>query len=141
MMSPLRIQKLIGELSEGNEDLFAEGLMQELENRKQEICKNLSIKIFESIVKEPVDKTVDVNDDIKQLIETITHTESQKNIKMQFKNASILNISENDIKPIKMLFDQLSQDNQKLMAKNLFENQQHFKQTLEFAKKVKGLTK
>jgi hypothetical protein len=44
-MSPLRIQKLIGELSEGNEDLFAEGLMQELETRKQEICKNLSIKI------------------------------------------------------------------------------------------------
>jgi hypothetical protein len=98
-MSPLRIQKLIGELSEGNEDLFAEGLMQELETRKQEICKNLSIKIFESIVKEPVDKTVDVNDDIKQLIETITHTEAQKNIKMQFKNASILNISENDLKP------------------------------------------
>jgi membrane-bound lytic murein transglycosylase MltF len=141
MMSPLRIHKLINELSEGNEDLFAKGLLQELEIRKQEICKNLSIKIFESIVKEPVDKTIDVNDDIKQLIETITQTEVKKNIKMQFKNASILNISENDIKPIKMLFDQLNQDNQKLMAKNLFENQQQFKQTLEFAKKVKGLTK
>lgn len=58
---------------------------------------------------------------------------------MQFKNASILNISEEEIKPVKYLFDNLNNNNQKELAKKLFENPQSFKQTVEFAKKVKGL--
>jgi hypothetical protein len=139
MMSPIRVHKLIEILAEGDDDLFAQGLLNELNIRKQELCKEVSIKIFENMGSVPVSKTIDMNEDIKKFIVILEKFQNNSNVKINFKNESILNISDKDIEPIKYLFDNLNEENQKVLAKDLFETPQHFKHTLEFAKKVKGL--
>lgn len=139
MNGPLRVQKLVQTLVEGEDDLFSQGLLNELDNRKELLCKELSIKIFEHLSSPKINKQIDINEDIKNFIditEKLNHTQS---LKINFKNESILNISENEIKPIKRLFDHLNEENQKVLARDLFKTPQHFKQTLEFAKKIKGL--
>ena len=141
MMGSLRVHKLVETLFEGYEDLFTEGLLQELDLRKQELCKNLSVKIFENMGTVETHQKIDVNEDIKKLLFTLNEIDAKKNAKIEFKNASIINITEQEIKPLKLLFDQLNESNQKLLAKNMFESPKYFKQTLEFAKKLQGLIK
>jgi uncharacterized protein HemY len=139
MMSSLRIHRLVENLFEGDEDFFTGGLLQELDIRKQELCKNLSVEIFENMATLPVLKEIKENTDIKKLIMILNEIDAKKSAKIEFKNASIINISENEIKPIKLLFDNLNESNQKHLAKNLFDSPKNFKQTLEFAKKLQGL--
>lgn len=139
MNSALRVHRLIESLIEGDEDLFKQGLNQELNLRKEDFCKFLSIKIFESMQEKIVAKEIDLTEEVKNFISILEQFKDQKSVKIQFKNKSIINISENEISPIKQLFDHLNAENQKLLAQNLFESPQHFKQTIEFAKKVKGL--
>lgn len=141
MMSSLRVQKLVEDLFEGYEDLFTQGLSQELDMRKQELCKNLSAKIFEQMGSSDISKTVDATPEVKKLISIINEIDEKRSSKIQFKNASIINISEEDIKPVKLLFDHLNESNQKLLAKNLFDTPNHFKQTVQFAKKLQGYIK
>ena len=139
MMSSLRIHRLVENLFEGDEDIFSDGLLQELCMRKQELCKSLSVSIFENMATIPVSKQILENSDIKKLILVLNEIDVKKSAKIEFKNASIINISENDIKPIKLLFDNLNESNQKHLAKNLFDSPKNFKQTFEFAKKLQGL--
>ena len=54
MMSPIRVHKLIEILAEGDDDLFAQGLLNELNIRKQELCKEVSIKIFENMANQRI---------------------------------------------------------------------------------------
>lgn len=139
MNGSLRVQKLVDTLVEGEEDLFSRGLLNELDSRKEILCKELSIKIFEHLAHPKINKEIDLNEDIVNFINTIQKFDKHKSIKINFKNESILNISENEIEPIKKLFDNLNEENQKVLARDLFKTPQYFKQTLEFAKKVKGL--
>ena len=139
MMSSLRIHRLVENLFEGDEDIFSDGLLQELCMRKQELCKSLSVSIFENMATIPVSKQILENSDIKKLILVLNEIDVKKSAKIEFINASVINISENDIKPIKLLFDNLNESNQKHLAKNLFDSPKNFKQTFEFAKKLQGL--
>lgn len=139
MKSALRVHRLIESLIEGDDDLFQQGLNQELSIRKEDVCKFLSVKIFEAMQDKIVSKEIDLTEDVKYFISLLEDFERQKTVKIQFKNKSIINISENEILPVRQLFDNLNSENQKLLAQNLFESPQHFKQTIEFAKKVKGL--
>jgi hypothetical protein len=139
MSSALRVHRLIESLIEGDEDLFQQGLNQELSLRKEDFCKFLSIKIFESMQEKIVEKEINLTEEVKDFISLLEQFKDKKTLKIQFKNKSIINISENEISPVKQLFDNLNSENQKLLARNLFESPQHFKQATEFAKKVKGL--
>jgi hypothetical protein len=139
MSSALRVHRLIESLIEGDEDLFQQGLNQELSLRKEDFCKFLSIKIFESMQEKIVEKEINLTEEVKEFISLLEQFKDKKTLKIQFKNKSIINISENEISPVKQLFDNLNSENQKLLARNLFESPQHFKQATEFAKKVKGL--
>lgn len=139
MMSPRRVHKLVETLMEGEEDLFTQGLLNELDTRKEELCRQISIKIFEHLGTVPISKTISINEDIQNFIVLLEKFNKSSNVKINFKNESILNISENDIQPIKRLFDNLNEENQKALARDLFKSPQNFKQTVEFAKQVKGL--
>jgi hypothetical protein len=139
MKGSLRVQKLVQTLVEGEEDLFTQGLLNELDTRKEDLCKQLSIKIFEHLGTPIVNKEIKINEDIQNFIKMVEKFDNNSVIKVNFKNESILNISENEIEPIKRLFDSLNEENQKVLARDLFKTPQHFKQTVEFAKKVKGL--
>ena len=139
MMAPRRVHKLVQTLLEGEEDLFAQGLANELNSRKEELCRHMSVKVFEQMGSDLVSKNIDLNENIKKFINLIESFKKTPTVKINFKNESILNISENEIEPIKSLFDRLNEENQKVLARDLFKSPQHFKHTLEFAKKVKGL--
>jgi hypothetical protein len=139
MMSPLRIQKLLENLAQGEDDIFKNGLSQELNIRKNELCKAVASKIFESFTDGLVDKNIDINEDVKKLINILEQLKKNKTVKIEFKNASIINISESDIAPIKLLFDNLNEANQKLLAKNIFDSPAYFKSTMQFAKGIRGL--
>lgn len=139
MMSPLRVQKLIENLAEGEEDLFKIGLANELNIRKQDLCKQLSSAIFEQFhkIEDSTDFTEDKN--VQKLIKLSEEVNKNKSVKVEFKNASIINILESDFSAIKLLFDNLNDKNKIILAKNLFEEPSYFKRTLEFAKQIKGL--
>lgn len=139
MMSPQRVHKLIENLMEGEEDLFVSGLEQELDTRKQDLCKNLSIKIFENLTNYASSKVIEENKDIQKLITLLNESQRNKKVKIEFKNASIINISESEIQPLRLLFDQLNDKNKKHLAENIFATPSFFKETLKFAKTIKGL--
>lgn len=139
MMSPLRVQKLIESLFEGNEDFFKIGILNELHLRKNDLCKNLSTVVFGEFKQklESVDYSADKN--VQKLIKISEDFGKNKSVKIEFKNASIINISESDFREIKFLFDNLNAKNKIILAKNLFEEPSYYKRTLEFAKRTKGL--
>jgi hypothetical protein len=138
-MSPQRVHKLVENLIEGEEDLFISGLQQELDSRKQDLCKSLSVKIFENLTNSFDTKSVTENQDISKLITLLTEIKTNKKAKIEFKNASIINISESEIEPLRLLFDQLNEKNKKHLAKNIFETPSFFRETLRFAKTIKGI--
>ena len=139
MMSSLRVQKLVEDLFEGNDDFFKQGLLNELNIRKQDLSKQLFSVIFNEykFVSESNNFSEDSN--IKKFINICEQMGKTKFAKIEFKNASIINISESDLNVLKLLFDNLNDRNKVLFAKNLFEEPTYYKQTLEFAKRTKGL--
>lgn len=139
MMSPQRVHKFVENLIEGDEDLFLNGLKQELSLRKHDLCKSISNKIFESLTKSYIHKNINETEDIKRLIEILSESKQNKSVKIQFKNASIINISESELESLKLLFDQLNEKNQTHMAKHIFDTPRYFKEILYFAKTTKGL--
>ena len=59
--------------------------------------------------------------------------------KFTFQDGSILNITEENVKDIKELFEQLNPESRQKMASEIFENAQTFKQHIDFSKKAKEL--
>lgn len=139
MMSPQRVHKFVENLIEGDEDLFLNGLKQELSLRKHDLCKTISNKIFESLTQCYIHKNINNNEDIQKFIKILNEAKQNKTVKIQFKNASIINISESELEPLKLLFDQLNEKNQTHMAKYVFETPRFFREILHFAKTTKGL--
>jgi hypothetical protein len=62
-------------------------------------------------------------------------------LKIKFKNESILNITEENIKNVKSLFDQLSPQNRQILAETIFNDPDTFKEHLDFYEKTKVLNK
>jgi len=139
MMSALRVHKLIENLIEGDDDLFQHGLKNELSSRKNDLCTIISTKLFESLHSPVISTSVEMTEDVRNFLNLLEELEQKEKLRLQFKNASILNITESEMKPVKYLFDNLNATNQKALATKLFESPQGFKQTVEFAKTVKGL--
>jgi len=139
MMSSLRVHKLIENLIEGDDDLFQFGLKNELSSRKNDLCNIISTKLFETLHSPVINTLVEKTEDVVNFLNLLEELEQKEKLRLQFKNASILNITESEMKPVKYLFDNLNATNQKALATKLFESPQGFKQTVEFAKTVKGL--
>jgi len=61
--------------------------------------------------------------------------------KYEFKNKSLLNITESDLGAIKNLFEALNSENRQKMVSEIFNNGDSFKQHVEFYNKIQGLLK
>jgi hypothetical protein len=59
--------------------------------------------------------------------------------KVQLKDGSIINITENDSKSLKRLFDNLNTDSRKKMISSIFKSSNNFKQHIDFYNTAKGI--
>lgn len=118
------------------EDYFKENIIhaisfklnENLKDAYQDSLKNLFHK------KEKTNST-------KEIVEFIDFVENFKDGKYKFKNNSVLNINESQIKTIKELFDFLSPTNRERMAREVLEDCNNFKNHIDFYNNIKGLLK
>jgi len=69
----------------------------------------------------------------------LSFLEAFKPGKFSFKDGSVLNINEENVKDIKELFEQLNPTSRKKLVSNIFESSNNFVQHIQFSKKVKEL--
>lgn len=125
------INSLIYESDESFKKSLINSLSFKLNEAVKEIQKNFSSKIFTS-----KDETI-VNEDISLFLNFVENYNSKTNKSLKFKNGSTINITENDLTKIKVLFNSLNSKNRQTMVKKLLESQAGLKRTLEFYEKSK----
>lgn len=114
---------------------------------KENITHAIAFKLNESL-KETYEDTLknlfhksESTEPTTDIVEFVNFVENFKDGKYKFKNNSVLNINESQMQVIKELFDILSPKNREIMAKDILEDCNNFKNHIEFYNKVKGLTK
>lgn len=125
------INSLIYESDESFKKSLINSLSFKLNEAVKEIQKDFSSKLFIS-----KDETV-VNEDISLFLNFVENYNSKTNKSLKLKNGSTINISENDLTKIKVLFNSLNSKNRQTMVKELLESQTGLKRTLEFYEKSK----
>ena len=117
-----------------NEDHFKTNVIHtlafKLNSSIDEIYKNASKHLLNGYIPTPE------TDELKEFINFIN---TFKEGKYQFKNNSLLNITESDINAIKNLFETLSVKNRQKMAVEIFEDCTSFKHHVDFYNHTKGL--
>lgn len=118
---------------------------QEDEYFKENICQALAFKLNESLEQTQKDatslmfmsdhKTPDT-EDLKEFIDFINNFQSGK---YEFKNSSVINITESDVNAIKNLFESLNVKNRELMVKEIFKDSTSFRNHIEFYNQTKGV--
>lgn len=110
---------------------------------KKNIVQSLSIKLNDAIsgVLEETNKNLFLTHesigDSKDLQYFLNILENKD--KVQLKDGSIINITENDTKSLKRLFDNLNTESRKQMITSIFESSSNFKQHIDFYNTAKGL--
>ena len=110
---------------------------------KKNIVQSLSIKLNDAIsnVLEETNKNLFLTHesikDSKDLQYFLNILENKD--KVQLKDGSIINITENDTKSLKRLFDNLNTESRKQMITSIFESSNNFKQHIDFYNTAKGL--
>lgn len=125
------INSLIYESDESFKKSLINSLSFKLNEAVKEIQKDFSSKLFIS-----KDETV-VNEDISLFLNFVENYNPKTNKSLKLKNGSTINISENDLTKIKVLFNSLNSKNRQTMVKELLESQTGLKKTLEFYEKSK----
>jgi hypothetical protein len=114
---------------------------------KQNIIHALSFKLNESIselYKECSNKLLYNNEvttntnELKEFIDFVNNFEPGK---YQFKNNSVLNITDSEIKAIKNLFEALNTNNRQKMVAEIFTDSETFKNHVNFYNQSQGLLK
>lgn len=112
---------------------------------KKNIVQSLSIKLNRAIkdVYSETKKNLMIKEDFskstKELNAFLKIIDKQE--KIQLKNNSIINITENDANALKELFEHLNSQNRQKMVENVFDSVSSFRQHIEFYNKAKGLFK
>lgn len=110
---------------------------------KKNIVQSLSIKLNDAIsnVLEETNKNLFLThesiEDSKDLQYFLNILENKD--KVQLKDGSIINITENDTKSLKRLFDNLNTESRKQMITSIFQSSNNFKQHIDFYNTAKGL--
>lgn len=122
------------------------GLIDQEENYfKENICHALSFKL--NSIMEDAYKDIssilllrnETTPNSEKLIEFVDFINNFKPGKHTFKNNSVINITESEIRAIKNLFEQLNTKNRINMVNQIFEDAQTFKNHIDFYNKSKGL--
>lgn len=132
------IHRGINELVEENEDLFKQNLMYALAFKLNETIELTKINIQNKLLKLP-DQNTEITEDIKIFLNFVENYIHNPTDKILLKDSSVININEEDIKSIKMLFENLSPKNRQKMAESIFESNESFKQHLNFYKNSEAI--
>lgn len=110
---------------------------------KKNIIQSLSIKLNDAIsdvLAETRKNLFHKSSSIKPSAELETFLSLvEKSEKIQLKDNSIINITENEINALKRLFENLNTENKEKMIQSVFDNPASFKQHIKFYQKSKGL--
>lgn len=132
------IHRGINELIEENEDLFKQNLMYALAFKLNESIELTKVDIQNKLLKLPL-QTTEVTEDVQIFLNFVEGYFKNPTDKILLKDNSVININEEDIKSVKMLFENLSPKNRQTMAENIFESNESFKQHLNFYKNSEAL--
>ena len=132
------IHRGINELIEDNQELFKQNLMYALAFKLNESVESIKINTQNKLLMTAEQNTV-VTEDIQILLNFLESYKESPTDKILLKDNSVININEEDIKSVKMLFEGLSPENRQKMAESIFENNETFKQHINFYKDTKGL--
>lgn len=130
----------IKDLANNNESSFKKSLIDVLSFKLNESLENTE-NITKNRLLETKEKVTKITPEIKIFLEFLNDYSPETVTKIKLKNDSILNITEENIKNIKALFDQLKPENRQLMAETIFNDTAAFQQHLEFYEKTKALNK
>lgn len=129
------INSLIYESEEAFKKSLINSLSFKLNEAIKEVQKNTSERLLTS------EDFTEVNEDIKKFMTFLENYDSKSSNKLHFKNNSSINISEQDVENLKVLFNSLNSQNRKIMTKTLFENAYGLKRTLNFYDTAKRVIK
>lgn len=134
-----------------SKNLLKNGIMaiiNEDENHfKQNIIDSLSLKFNDFITETKQDfyKNLFIKNEIiaktKEIQYFVSFNECFSPGNFNLQDGTNINISEEDMKNIIWLFENLNPEQKQTMASDIFNSAQNFKSNLNFAKKVKELTK
>lgn len=120
------IQSLIYE----SDEAFKKSLINSLSFKLNEAIKEVQDTTCSGILK--LEEKTEINEDINNFIEFVENYDPKSSNRLNFKNNTSINISEQDMEKLKVLFNFLNSDNRKTMTKTLFENAYGLKKTLNF---------
>lgn len=136
-LSTIILKNGINSLIYENDDSFKKSLINSLSFKLNEAVKEVKKEFSSKILISK--ETVDVDKNVSIFLEFVENYNPKTNKTLKCKNNTTININENDLLKIKVLFDSLNSKNKKIMVKELLEDQAGLKKTLEFydrAKKV-----
>lgn len=136
-LSTIILKNGINSLIYESDDSFKKSLINSLSFKLNEAVKEVKKEFSSKILISK--ETIDVDKNVSIFLEFVENYNSKTNKTLKCKNGVTININENDLSKIKVLFDSLNSKNKKIMVKELLEDQAGLKKTLEFydrAKKV-----
>lgn len=128
-------------LLEENETQFKKSLIDVLSFKLNESVEYLNFQFKKSLLKDLKFKETENTPEMNTFINFLESYDSKNCSKIKLKNESLINITENEVKAIKSLFDTLNVKNRQKMAEDIFKDQQTFQEHLEFYNKTKVLSK
>jgi hypothetical protein len=120
-------------------------LNEEDEYFKENICQALAFKLNESLEQTQKEATSLIfvkespTPESQELTEFLNFVNNPESRKYEFKNNSVINITEYDINAVKTLFESLDAKNREMMVKEIFKDSTNFKKHVDFYAQVKGL--
>jgi hypothetical protein len=127
-------------LIQDNEYAFQKSLIDVLSIKLNESLETVELFTKTNLLKNKEKNTLETPE-IKIFLEFMENYNPKTVLKIKFKNESILNITEENIKNVKSLFDQLSPQNRQILAETIFNDPDTFKEHLDFYEKTKVLNK
>lgn len=112
---------------------------------KENICQALAFKLNESLEQTQKDAASVlllksfVTPESKELNEFIDFVQNFKSGRYEFKNNTVLNITESEINAVKSLFESLSSKNRQIMVQEIFNDSGTFRKHIDFYNETKGL--
>jgi len=128
-------------LLDENETQFKKSLIDVLSFKLNESVEYLNFQFKKSLLKDLKFKETANTPEMNTFINFLESYDSKNCSKIKLKNESLINITENEVKAIKSLFDTLNVKNRQKMAEDIFKDQKTFQEHLEFYNKTKVLSK
>lgn len=132
------IHRGIQELILENDEFFKQNLIYALSNKLNESMEIIQQDSQQNLLKTKFQDT-EITEGVEQFIEFINSYEDHKNHRLILKNKAVINITESEIKALKILFESLNNKNRQKMAKSIFENAENLKNHVEFYNQIKGI--